>query len=113
MKKLGVDLLLFAGGDGTARDVCESVGREITVLGIPAGVKIHSGVFALTPRHAGEVVVSFLMSPAPRVTEAEVMDIDEDSFRKGIVAAKLYGYLQIPEERQFIQNVKSGGIQAE
>ncbi len=113
MKNLHVDLLLFAGGDGTARDVYEAVGRDVTALGIPAGVKIHSAVYALTPRHAGEVAVSFLTSTAPKVTEAEVMDIDEASFRRGVVAAKLYGYLQIPEERRFIQSVKSGGIQAE
>ena len=113
MKKIGVDLLLFAGGDGTARDVYESVGRDVTVLGVPAGVKIQSAVFALSPKLAGEVAVSFLTNATPRVREAEVMDIDEGSFRKGVITAKLYGYLQIPEERQFIQNVKSGGIQAE
>jgi predicted polyphosphate/ATP-dependent NAD kinase len=113
MKNMRVDLLLFAGGDGTARDIYNAVGREITVLGIPAGVKIHSAVYAVTPRQAGDAAVLFLTSTEPEVTEAEVMDIDEVSFREGIVAAKLYGYLRIPEERRFVQSVKSGGIQAE
>jgi predicted polyphosphate/ATP-dependent NAD kinase len=113
MKKLGVDLLLFAGGDGTARDIYGAVRRDITCLGIPAGVKIHSAVFAVTPRHAGEIAVSFLQSAVPRVTEGEVMDIDEVSFRRGIVAARLYGYLRIPEERRYMQGVKSGGIRSE
>ncbi len=113
MKNLGVDLLLFAGGDGTARDIYNTVGQEVTVLGIPAGVKIHSGVYAVTPRHAGEVAVKFLTSATPETTEAEVMDIDEVSYREGILAAKLYGYLRIPEAREFIQNPKSGGAQTE
>lgn len=113
MKNMGVDLLLFAGGDGTARDIYTAVGHELTVLGIPAGVKIHSAVYAVNPRQAGEVAISFLTNPELRVIEAEVMDIDEVSFREGVVAAKLYGYLRIPEERQFIQSAKSGGIQSE
>ena len=113
MKTRGVDLLLFAGGDGTARDVYNAVGREVTVLGIPAGVKIHSAVYAVTPRQAGEAAVMFLTSATSETIDAEVMDIDEASYREGILAAKLYGYLRIPEQRQFIQNVKSGGIQTE
>ncbi len=113
MKNVRVDLLLFAGGDGTARDIQRAVGQEITVLGIPAGVKMHSAVYAVNPRQAGEVAVDFLTNSEPRVTEAEVMDIDEVSFREGVVAAKLYGYLRIPEERRFVQSAKSGGIQVE
>ena len=113
MKNSSVDLLLFAGGDGTARDIYSAVGRQVTVLGIPAGVKMHSAVYAVTPRQAGEVAAMFLTNQEPSLTEAEVMDIDEVSFRKGRVAAKLYGYLRIPEERRFIQSVKSGGFQTE
>ena len=115
LKDLGVDLLLFAGGDGTARDIYRATGhtKEMTVLGIPTGVKMHSAVFALNPRTAGEVAVSFLSAVHPNVTDAEVMDIDENSFRRGIITARLFGYLQIPEERRFMQSVKSGGIQTE
>ena len=113
MQNMGVDLLLFAGGDGTARDIHSAVGHEITVLGIPAGVKMHSAVYAVTPRQAGEVALMFLTSVELKVTEAEVMDVDEVSFRKGVVAAKLYGYLRIPEERRFIPSAKSGGIYVE
>lgn len=113
MRDLKVDLLLFAGGDGTARDIYRSIGRSLTVIGIPSGVKMHSAVFALNPRNAGEAAVSFLSSQNPTVTEGEVMDIDEASFRCGVIAAKLYGYLRIPEEQRYMQNAKSGGIQTE
>ncbi len=113
MKQVGVDLLLFVGGDGTARDIYKSVGRELTALGVPAGVKMHSGVFGMTPRNAGEAALAFLKSEAPLVTEGEVMDIDEPSFRRGQVVARLYGYLRIPEEHRYLQSAKSGGFQTE
>jgi predicted polyphosphate/ATP-dependent NAD kinase len=104
-----VDLLLFAGGDGTARNICHIAGQHFPVLGIPAGCKIHSGVYAITPKAAGRVVELMVTKQLVTVTEADVMDIDESLFREGIVKAKRYGEMQIPCELRYVQATKSGG----
>jgi predicted polyphosphate/ATP-dependent NAD kinase len=106
--KEGTDLILFAGGDGTARDICEVVGRKVVVLGIPAGVKIHSASFAANPEKAGELAVLYLDNQSRRTIEAEVMDLNEDDYRRGVLSAQLVGYLKIPFERRLLQSLKSG-----
>jgi len=110
---LGVDLILFAGGDGTARNICHQVQDQIPVLGIPAGCKIHSGVYAVTPKAAGRVVELMVTNQLVTLTEADVMDIDESLFRDGIVKAKRYGEMQIPAELRYVQAVKSGGKESD
>ena len=113
MERRGVDLLLFAGGDGTARDIHEAVGQRVTALGIPAGVKIHSAVFALDPTLAGELAVSFLRGDTKLTRDAEVMDVDEEAFRRGVVDATLHGYLRVPLEEGLVQAAKSGSRPSE
>jgi len=116
--KQGIDLLLFAGGDGTARNVYKAMQEAASeeslilppVIGVPAGCKIHSSVYAVTPSHAGELLGLLVKGRALTLTEASVMDIDEDEFRHDRVKARLYGHLQVPAENQFMQNMKEGGV---
>lgn len=109
----GAELLIFAGGDGTARDVLDAVGTKIPVIGIPAGVKIHSAVYAINPYSAGKAVHSFVRGHGVRLKEAEVMDIDEELFRQGRVEARLYGYMRIPQLLEYMQGMKAGGYSEE
>ena len=114
MARSGVELLLFAGGDGTARDICRAVGTDIPALGIPAGVKIHSGVFAINPVKAGEIARNFLFGTGrPRTVEKEVMDIDENAFRKDCLRSRLFGYLAVPQDKKRVQGPKAGSSPSE
>jgi len=108
MAEMGVDLIMFAGGDGTARDLVEAVDGDVPVLGIPAGVKIHSGVFAINPADAGELAALYLEGGPVKLRELEVMDIDEEAFRDDRLSARLYGYLKVPYVEAMVQNTKSG-----
>jgi predicted polyphosphate/ATP-dependent NAD kinase len=105
MMKKSVDLLVFCGGDGTARDVMDAIGTNLPVLGVPTGVKMHSAVFAFNPESAARIVVGYLFDGL-NVREAEVMDVDEEAFRQGRLSAKLYGYMLVPYEPEFIQSTK-------
>ncbi|WP_251359615.1 ATP-NAD kinase family protein [Kangiella sp. TOML190] len=108
---LDLDLLVFAGGDGTARNICSVIDETTPVLGVPAGVKIHSGVYAITPLAAAEVLRNILTNQLVSLIEASVMDIDEEAFRAGTVTAKKHGQLLVPAEHQYIQATKVSSAQ--
>ncbi len=114
MAELRVDLLLFAGGDGTARDIYDAIGDSLAVLGIPAGVKIHSAAYAINPFMAGELGAMYLKGSTSLLHEVEVMDIDEKLLREeDRVSAKLYGYLKIPCDRRLTQGPKQASCAGE
>lgn len=109
----GIDLLVFVGGDGTARDICSVVKQSLPVLGVPSGVKMHSGVFGVTPQAAAMVVIGLLKGELTALRSEEVRDIDEQKLREGRVNSKHFGEMLIPAENRFIQHVKQGGVEVE
>ena len=112
MAAAGVRLIVFAGGDGTARDMATALGDRVPVIGVPAGVKMHSAVYATSPRAAADLALRVLdhdIEARPR----EVMDIDEEAFRAGAVSARLYGYMPVPYAPDLTQSVKAGGVSSD
>lgn len=109
----GADLIIFAGGDGTARNMVNALGDSFPVLGIPAGVKMHSACFAISPRAAGEVLRGLMAGELVDLHQREVRDIDEKSFREGRVSTHYYGDLLVPEQGHFLQAVKNAGREVE
>lgn len=107
MAERGAELILFAGGDGTARDIYRAVGTNTAVLGIPAGVKIYSPVYGNSPRAAGELAYRYLCGKNLPLKEEEVVDVDEEAVRGNRVITKLYGYLKVPFQREYLQNKKA------
>ena len=106
----GVDLVVFVGGDGTAADVAEALSdTETPMLGVPAGVKVYSSVFAVSPEDAADVVVGF-----DRTERREVMDIDEDDYREGEVAPQLRAVARVPvtDELQSSKQVGGGTVES-
>jgi predicted polyphosphate/ATP-dependent NAD kinase len=109
MRAAGVELLLFAGGDGTARDIYDAVGEDLPLVGIPAGVKMHSGVFAPTPEaaaHAGHTFLSRVREVRLRL--ADIADVDEDAARQGRVASVLHGQARVPDLPRLVLPAKAG-----
>lgn len=102
MKQQNIELLIFCGGDGTARDIHDTIGLSIPVVAIPSGVKMFSSVFAINPRAAAEIVDKFIKETV-EIQENEVLDINEESFREGILDSRLYGYLNVPKVMNLLQ----------
>ncbi len=102
-----LQLILFVGGDGTARDIVSAVNKNKPCLGIPSGVKIYSSVFSINPKSASSIIMQFLWEETA-LKESEVLDIDEEEYRKGKLVSKLYGYLLTPFNPDFSQLSKMG-----
>ena len=105
----GIDLLIFVGGDGTARNVYQSVGEQAPVLGIPSGVKMHSGVFAINPNSGADLINTMFKGEFVGYEKREVRDIDESALKNNRVRSAYYGELKVPIHFDCIQAVKQGG----
>ncbi|MHA1626492.1 MAG: ATP-NAD kinase family protein [Candidatus Asgardarchaeia archaeon] len=98
-------ILVFVGGDGTAVDICKVVGDRLPVIGIPSGVKVYSGIFAASPEYAADLLYSFMKGECEMRYE-EVLDIDEDAFRRDELRVKTFGRMLVPYENLLIQGTK-------
>lgn len=109
MRDADVGLLLFAGGDGTARDIHDAIGDQLPLLGIPAGVKMHSGVFAHSPEAAARAAEAALRNgPSLPLRGADIADVDEQAARDGRVASILYGSVRVPDLPRLVLPTKAG-----
>lgn len=113
IQKYSPDILMFVGGDGTARDVCEVIDEHQVALGIPAGVKIHSAVYAVSPQAAGQLVEKLVNNEMLRLASADVVDLDEVAFRLGQVNVRHFGEMLIPDSMEFVQAVKQSNPENE
>ena len=101
-----LDLLVYAGGDGTTRDIVQALdGQDLPIIGVPAGVKMHSGCFATTPKAAAEVIMAYASGDL-LLSRTEVMDLDEETYRQGEWKVKLYAQAFTPAAPRFIQGSK-------
>lgn len=107
-----IDLIIFVGGDGTARDIQNAIGKSKPCLGIPAGVKIYSSVFAMNPKVASNLILRFLWDEIP-LKEAEVLDIDEQKYREGKLECQLHDYLLVPYAPDYSQRSKMGSPESD
>nr|AIE90344.1 ATP-NAD/AcoX kinase [uncultured marine group II/III euryarchaeote AD1000_02_G03] len=104
-----IDLLVYAGGDGTTRDVVAALDSaespETPVIGVPTGVKMHSGCFAASPKAAAEALSSWLIGDL-LLASTEVLDLDEDLYRQGKWVVRLYAEAMTPSSPRWMQGSK-------
>ena len=101
-----VEIIVYAGGDGTTRDIVNALGdHEIPLIGVPSGVKMHSGCFATTPKAAAEVLLAYFIGDLMS-SITEVMDLDEEVYLKGEWKVRMYGEALTPASPRFMQGAK-------
>ncbi len=101
-----VDLIVFVGGDGTARDVCRGLRGETPVLGVPSGVKMYSPCFAVSPE-AAATIVAYMERGETELGICEVLDLDEELYRRGILEIRRYCEVRCPRLEGYIQGGKT------
>ena len=64
---------------------------------------MHSGVFAVNPKIISTLVYGYAFEDFP-TRDAEIMDIDEEAYRKGELNVKLFGYAETPYREMLVQS---------
>jgi len=105
----GIDLLVYAGGDGTTRDIVSALSEagspKLPVIGVPTGVKMHSGCFASSPKAAAEVLASWIGGDL-LIASTEVLDLDEELYRQGKWVVRIYAEAMTPSSPRWMQGAK-------
>lgn len=104
-QRIGVELILFAGGDGTARDIYSVIKDQIPMLGIPSGVKMRSGVFGINPRDVAEILDRLLMQDERRYSSAEILDLGVGSIDYS--SSEFFGVAKTPYAPDLLQRSKT------
>jgi predicted polyphosphate/ATP-dependent NAD kinase len=104
-EKRGAELIVFSGGDGTCRDVIDAIDARLPILGVPAGVKMHSGAFGIHPATVATILDAWLQGYL-RVGDAEVLDVDEEAYRRGEWVVRMYGTAKTLVEPALVQTGK-------
>lgn len=104
--RVGVDLILFCGGDGTARDITRIARESVPVLGIPSGVKMYSGIFGVSSARTAEIIVRFLLGELT-IAKVDIVDLDEERYRIGEWAVRLFCAASTPYEPTYTQSAKA------
>ena len=100
--EINVDLIVFCGGDGTARDVFVAVDKKVPILGVPSGVKMHSGVFGVNTSAVAKMLHEFV-NKRLTIGDVEILDLDEDLYRKGEWNIRLFGIAMGIVEPTYVQ----------
>ena len=101
------DLIIFVGGDGTARDVVKGNVVDKPIIGIPAGMKMYSSVFASTPEAAASIINRIHRTGNMKLQKGEVIDLNEELFQKGTLDVKKYAEVSIPLANEVVRDPKN------
>jgi len=106
MVDLGAEIILFAGGDGTARDIYSVVGAKLPLIGIPAGVKMRSGVFATYPENAAQILIDYVSNSGTKKEFTEILDAVESCKSQGEISSEFFGLAMTINSKSLLQNPK-------
>ena len=100
------DILVFFGGDGTARDIVDTH-PSFPVIGVPSGSKMYSSVFAISLDSAVTVFNDVASGMVDDFVSSEVIDLDERVYSAGRIETRFYGELLVPNSTGILMESKA------